>query len=176
MFIEIPGADAYYNQKWVIALGVTTQVKSGESIALAVYPRFLIETESREEIKGPPAGKTGIRPGVLHLSPPFHEKKESIEIYNNDDIPHTYTIRSEIPASGIQGQVLPIPSYEWIPNPAWIVAEQDTVEVGPGEKQSVGLHLEITKSESLPLQRWEVLLFIRPDKGPSTFGRILISP
>ncbi|MBI5096301.1 MAG: hypothetical protein HZB32_01400, partial [Nitrospirae bacterium] len=69
MYIEIPGVDAYYNQKWVIGLGVTTKVESGESISLAVYPRFLIETESREEIKGRPAGKTGVRPGRLTISP-----------------------------------------------------------------------------------------------------------
>ncbi|MDI7258434.1 MAG: hypothetical protein QME90_00785 [Thermodesulfobacteriota bacterium] len=176
MFIEIARSDAYYNQKWVIALRVTTRVESGESIAIAVYPRFLIETENREEIKGRPAGKTGIRPGVLYLSPPFHEKKESIEIYNNDNIPHTYTIRSEIPPSGIQSQVLPTPSYDWIPNPAWIVPDQDAVEVESGEKQSISFHLDITQNESLPLQRWEGLLFFRPDKGPSTFGRVLISP
>ena len=40
MYIEIPGEDTYYNQKWVIAVEVTTRVGAGESIALAVYPRF----------------------------------------------------------------------------------------------------------------------------------------
>lgn len=51
MYIEIPAEDAYYNQKWVIAVEVTTKVEPGESISLAVYPRFLIETESRGKIK-----------------------------------------------------------------------------------------------------------------------------
>lgn len=54
MYLHIPGGDAYYNQKWVVAAGVTARVGSGESVVLAVYPRFLIETESRGKISIPP--------------------------------------------------------------------------------------------------------------------------
>jgi len=178
MYIEIPGEDTYYNQKWVIAVEVTTRVGTDESIALAVYPRFLIESENRETITGRPSGKTGIRPGKLSLSFEPKKNKSYIEIYNNDTISHTYIIRPFIPVSDVKQSLLqsPSPSYDWIPNIKWIVTSSDKVKIKAGMSRKIGINLAIPDNIFVNPQKWETLLFVTPDNGSPVFVRVYIEP
>ena len=178
MYIEIPGKDAYYNQKWVIAIEVKTDVEISETIALAVYPRFLIETESNKSITERPAGSMGISPAKLNLSFQSVNGKRVFEIYNNDTIPHTYTIRPGTPKGEIQRQILhsPTPSYDWLPDPGWILLDIDNVTIEAGRSRLIEVFLKVPHEMSMVPQKWETLLFITPDKGPSSFVRVLIEP
>jgi len=45
MYLKVPDADEYYDQKWVVSIAVEAKPEPGEMIALACYPLFRIETE-----------------------------------------------------------------------------------------------------------------------------------
>jgi hypothetical protein len=46
MFLKLPNEDSHYNQHWAVGIGVTSKTGPGQAINLAVYPRFMIETQS----------------------------------------------------------------------------------------------------------------------------------
>ncbi|MFH1095958.1 MAG: hypothetical protein V1749_00420 [Candidatus Desantisbacteria bacterium] len=52
MYINIPNEEGYYNQHWVVGFRVATDSGTQSSFALALYPKYWIETEAKPEIKG----------------------------------------------------------------------------------------------------------------------------
>ena len=52
MYINIPNAERYYNQHWVVGLRVATDSGVQSSFSLALYPRYWIKTEAKPKIRG----------------------------------------------------------------------------------------------------------------------------
>ena len=69
----------------------------------------------------------------------------------------------------------PSPSYDWILDPAWLVPDKDKIEIEAGGRGSINIHMDIPQDKYTLLQKWEVLLFVKPI-GPSIFGRVLKLP
>lgn len=178
MYIKVPNEERYYNQHWQIDLGVTMKPRSGERLALAAYPRYFIETESRDDLVELPAGAIGLIPSNIILKDiplGLTEKVAEVKIYNNDNITHSYQISSEVPFPDSKRKIPLSFGYRWMPDSKWVVPNRSKLKINPGRSKIIFLGLNIPrKSESLG-RRWEGLLFIRPDEGLPGFVRVQVT-
>ena len=178
MYSNISDDDAYYNQHWVIGIGIEGRQQKGEAIALAVYPRYFIETESRGDLAGKPYGIIGIRPSTITLKDmPLNktEKVARIEVFNNDRIQHRYQITSVIPTNDPGKGILLSHSYNGIPDPNWVIPQERWIDIAGGSSGTIAFGLDIPQEVRNCGKTWEGLLMIRPDQRDAGFVRIQIS-
>ena len=178
MYLDVPNHDGYYNQHWMIGIGVKGKPKEGEAIALAVYPKYFVETESKPDLLDKPYGLTGIRPSIITLvDVPLSENRKmaQIELFNNDIEPHQYRIGAFLPMNGYEKGILISPSYQWVPDPNWVILEDHELIIEGGTSKSLLVGLNIPEEKRNYGKMWESLLMIRPDRGQPQFARIRIN-
>lgn len=177
MYLKIPAEDKYYNQRWTVSLEVKGKSEPGRVLSLAVYPRYQIETESKSGLKEKPCGAVGLEPNTLifeNIALKNKEKKK-LTVYNNDIIPHCYTINSEvINLEAGREQIFPSPGYSWIPNPKWVKISPRQVKVMPGESKELTITANIPQKEEYYKKKWESLIFVEEKQGQSGFVRTQI--
>ncbi|MGA1869849.1 MAG: hypothetical protein ACMUJM_15045 [bacterium] len=175
MYIEIPDDERYYNQSWSVALLVKGKTGPGQSVALAVAPRYEIETIGKTGLTITPDGIVSLEPHLIILENfiPGKKKKATVMLYNNDDKKHTYKISPMIFAQDTGKSMISLsPGYSWIPDVKWIKPKKSVLKVGPGEKGLISFSVKIPKDQNNFNRKWEVILFCEPDKGPSRFMRV----
>ncbi len=177
MYLKIPEEDPYYNQHWSISLGISGKPESGKMLALAVYPRYQIETESKTGLEEKPHGLIGIEPSnLIFKNLPLRKKeKKKIILYNNDQTAHKYTVTSQvIEVDPTREQIFVTSGYTWVPNKKWLRPKRKKVKILPGESKELTVSVKIPKKKEHYQKKWEALIFIEPDQGRSRFARVLI--
>lgn len=177
IYLSIPHEDRYYNQHWVSLIEVKGKPHGGEGIALAAYPLFFIETEPRCDLTQRPDGLTGLRPAQVLLKDLPLGKIEGVtevEIYNNSDSSHLYTI-TPIPFYTEREKGIGLSdSYEPLPDPAWIVPQPKSLKIERGKSGIVSLGLNIPVRPEFYAKRWEGIVLVKPEEGPPVFIRVLL--
>ena len=175
MYIKIPKEEKYYNQRWTVSLGVIGKHGKGDMLALAVYPRYQIETESKTGLSERPDGLTGLEPSMLIFKNVDLEREGKIIIHNNDDMAHKYEITAKvIDSAPTREQITNTPGYSWIPNIKWVRPEKERIEIKPGEKMDMTVSVKIPPKEEYSKKKWEALIFVSSEEGISRFARVRI--
>ena len=177
MFLKIPKEDKYYNQHWTVSLGVTGKPKKGEVVALAVYPRYQIETESKTVLTQRPYGTIGLEPSLLKFENLTlgEKKKGTITIYNNSNKTHRYAIIPRIVEVGPgREKISSSPGYAWIPNIKWIKPGKKRINIGTNKSKELPIRVKIPEKLENYDKNWEAILFVEPDKGLPGFIRVQI--
>ncbi|MFC1708839.1 hypothetical protein ACFL2J_02090 [Candidatus Omnitrophota bacterium] len=177
MYLKIPQEDKYYNQHWTVSLGVAGKPETGETLTLAVYPRYQIETEGRAGLKEKPDGLIGLEPSKVSFENLALGKKEEAKviIYNNDEKVHKYKIIPQVvEVDSAREQIVASPGYSWIPNKKWIRPGKRRLKIKPGETGELIITVKIPQSEKYSGKKWEALIFVEDEEGLSGFVRMQI--
>ena len=175
MSLKVPEGDQYDNQHWTVSIGVQGISQPGEMLALAAYPRYQIETESKQDIEAIPAGSLGLKPSVLRFEGlPLGTKQEGrMTLYNNDATRKRYTLAAKtILVDPTREQIVPSPGYAWIPEPRWVSVRKRRVVIKGQQNRTVTVRLNVPSEPEYYGKHWEVLLWIEPDEGLPRFARI----
>jgi len=190
LYLKIPKEEKYFNQHWVVTLGVGGKPGRG-GISLAVDVRVQIETKSKADTKAKPDGALGLKPSMVRFedATPGENVEARVVLYNNDDTTHTYTTASLFENAEIERKAYLTHSYEAIPDPAWIgmtgsVGREKKVRIEPGGSAVLGLRLQVPGAGPDPTgarsarvhfgKKWEDILLIQPDKGLPGFVRVQV--
>jgi hypothetical protein len=177
MYLRIPDDERYYNQHWVVSLGVAGKPASGATIALAIYPRIQIETEAKDGVKASPDGSIGFVPSILvfeNLSLGT-ENTMKVKIYNNETKKHHYKVTAMIfPEDPKKSQIFPSPTYSWISNTRWINTGRKNISIASNESRELPIRIKIPKQLKNYKKRWEAIIFVEPDEGLPGFVRVQI--
>jgi hypothetical protein len=174
MFFKIPDEEKYYNQRWSVSVGVTGKLSDTQNLALAVFPRYQIETLSKANLN--PAGTVSVSPSVMNFDGAEKTKQEHVcSIYNNDTKSHTYKIKliAVTPDDSGREIITNTPGYTWMTNIKFLRTSSKKVTLKPGQKKEITLQANLTKPIKGNDILSEALLFITPDTGPSVFVRVL---
>lgn len=177
MFLKIPQEEKYYNQHWAVSLGISGKPEAGQMLALAVYPRYQLETEGKTGLKEKPDGLIGFEPSTLLFENLALGKKgkAKIIIYNNDKKTHTYKIIPQIIAvDPTREQIVATPGYSWIPEIKWIRIKK-RLRIEPGESKELIVFVNIPNKQEYHQRKWEALIFVEPEEGLPGFVRIQIA-
>jgi len=172
LYVKIPGGDKYYNQHWVVTLGVTGKPGAG-GIALAVDVRVQIETIARQEVTERPDGVIGFRPSLVRfegVNPGGKTMTMKTVIYNNDSRAHTYTIAPLGLDNPARASRYLSASFERCPDSHWLkYAPRMVIDGG----KSAGLSLELNLPDDVKLRgkKWEEILLVKPEEGLPGFIR-----
>lgn len=177
MFLKIPDEDKYYNQRWTVSLEVTGKPEAGSMLALAVYPRYQIETESKAGLKEKPDGLIGFEPSVLVFKDlALGKKQESkIIIYNNDSQSRRFNITPKIiTVDPAREQIVASPGYSWLPNIKWLKADLKKMEIKPDESRELNITVNIPRRKEYYQRKYEALIFAESEEGLSGFARVQV--
>lgn len=174
LWIRIPADPKYYNQHWIVTLGIEGQPGLG-GIALAVDVRVQIETKSSGDVKVRPAGLLGLNPSTIRFDSlaPGERRTASVVLYNNDTTTHTYDTSSLFIAADTDRKTYLMHGYEAIPDGRWI-ARPDRLRVGPGGSAELPLVVQAPHGPGHGGKKWEEILLVRPDQGLAGFVRVQI--
>lgn len=177
MYLTIPEGPRYYNQHWVVSIGVQGKAKPGELLALGAFPRYQIETESNAEIDEIPAGDPGLKPSVPVLEGMSlgATHRTQVKVYNNSEAKRRYTLKVRtIPVEETREQIVPSAGYAWIPDVAWVTPGKRHVTIEGHASLAVEVTVKVPNQPQYRGQRWEALLWIEPDEGRPRFARVQI--
>lgn len=175
MYLKVPEGEQYDNQHWTVSIGVQGVSQPGEMLALAAYPRYQVETESKQDIAAVPAGPLGLKPSVLRFEglPLGTEQEGRITLYNNDAKRQRYTLAVKtIPVDPTREQIIPSPGYAWIPEPKWVSVRKRRVVIKGQQNRAVTVRFNVPNEPEHYGKHWEALLWIEPGEGPPRFVRI----
>ncbi len=173
LHLKVPDEEKYYNQHWVVTLGVGG--KPGGGISLAVDIRVQIETRSRVDLKVRPDGLLGLEPSTIRFEDvtPGSSEKARVTLYNNDGAAHSYMISPLLANTKIDQKTYLSRSYSAIPDSGWITYEKE-VQIEPGKSAVLRPELKIPGDESNFGKKWEDILLIQPDEGLAGFVRVQV--
>ena len=177
MYLKLPNEQRYYNQHWVVSLGIRGKPAPGAMIALAIYPRIQIETKAKDDVKARPDGSIGFVPSTLlfeHCSLGT-ENTMKVKIYNNDTENRRYKVTAMIfPQDPKKRQIFPSPTYSWIPDTKWIKPGRDNISIASDGSRELPIRIKIPRELENYNKRWEAIIFIEPDEGLPGFVRVQI--
>lgn len=178
MFIKIPGEDKYYNQRWAVSVGVEAKPEDKEMFTLACYPRFRIETESKEGLNEKPDGIIAFCPLAVYFNEASLQTKriKSVSIFNNDSKEHLYKILALDRSSETAKRWISLSSgYSWIPQSNWIKLERSELVIPANSSARLNLTLNIPKEDLNYGRQWEEIFLVTPDGEKEGFFRVLVS-
>lgn len=178
MYFEIPEKEQYYNQHWVLALGIKGIPGADSTITLAGYPKIQIETASREVAGVSPYGSFGPVPSLLVIKnlPLGMQRQATLRLFNNDVDARQYRLSAKTfpSAPGQLAPIPPTPGYTWIPDPSWVIPGSNRIRVRAQDSAAIALRIEIPMEQKYRGQKWESILFIETEAGRGRFTRIRI--
>jgi hypothetical protein len=176
LYLKIPDEEKYYNQHWIVTLGITGKPgPGGGGIALAINIRVQIETGSRTDLKGKPDGLIGVVPATITLK----DGKGEVAIFNNSDTTQTYKIyplaeKEKLERTYLSAGFKPLPETKWLKiNPTWFGTNSPTLKIPPGGSKTFRVELLTPQSERRPGEKWESIIFIE-GKENTGFLRVQI--
>lgn len=178
IYLKVPKEDKYYNQHWVVSVGVEAKPELSETFVLAIYPRFQIETQSKEDLAEKPYGSIAFLPSTVIFDDVRSGviKKAKIKIYNNDIVQHAYKIEPLDRSSEAAKRWISLSSgYTWIPESNWITADKTEVTIPAQKNYELILHVNIPKDKENYNRKWEEILTVTPDEGKNGFFRVQIN-
>lgn len=174
LFLRIPDEEQYYNQHWVVTLGV--RGKEGTSfIGLAIDVRMQIETKSATGATVRPYGNLGLEPSAVRFDPviPGEAVEEQVLLYNNDAKPHSYEISALFDIDEVERKSYLSRNYSAIPDSNWLAAPEQ-IHIGAGGVASMNLRLTIPDDPAHFGKKWEHIVYIQPDEGRAEFVRVQV--
>ena len=174
LFLRVPGEEKYYNQHWVVTLGVDGK-PGGGGIALAADVRAQIETKSKADGTVKPDGPLGLTPSIIRFEDvaPGSSMKGEVVLHNNTQRPHDYAISALLDMPNIERKTYLTHSYAALPETRWL-AHKAKLRIKPGASAVMGLTLKIPDEAAHFGKKWEALLLIRPDDGRAGFVRVQV--
>ena len=171
MYVKVPYAEKYYNQKWAVGIAVETkpEPEKGVAFALAVYPCIYIETEVKAKAKGTPYGEIGTKPGTVVLnsiSPGRNKNVGKLRIYNNQKKKRGFKITSIIPPPSREKlQILNSPGYQWIPDAGWLIPSCEKLVIKANKSKEISLTLILPPDKIYSNNKYQGIIFIEPEDG-----------
>lgn len=174
LFLNVPEDEKYFNQHWVVTLGVDGKPGRG-GIALAADVRVQIETKSKADVAGPPDGPLGVVPASLRFEDivPGQAADVKATIFNNSAVVHDYDLLPLFSLPDIERATYLTQSYEAVPDAKWLTYES-RVHIEPGRSADLAVHVTIPGDAAFLGKKWEELLLIQPDNAPAGFVRVQI--
>ena len=177
MYLSVPDGAEHLNQHWVVSLGVRGQAQPGEALALAVYPRYQIETEARMDEETIPSGSLGLKPSVLRYSDISLSsvQERQITLHNDSAASHQYALSVKtVPVDASRERIVPSPGYAWFPDVTWVSIEQKAFVIEAKGSRVVNVSVNASDAPAFAGKNWEALLWVAPDEGEPRFARIQI--
>lgn len=174
IFFRIPDEERYYNQHWVVTLGVGGAPGRG-GISLAADVRVQIETTTKTDVATQPDGPFALVPGKVFFEGvvPGETRKGEVRLYNNGSKQCRYTLRP------LFGEVKDPTAYfttgfSRIADPGFL-KYTEAVSVNPGESAPISVELSIPAGAASLGKHWEELVLVVPEDGKAGFVRVQIS-
>jgi len=176
IYLKVPDEEKYYNQHWLVTLGVMGKPKAGLGVALGVYVRLQIETQTKADIEGKPDGIIAFKPSTVRFDnvPSGRAQEGRVVICNNDNETRSYTITSLLHKKETRTRTYLTHSYQLIPDPEWIALDKNRLRIRPGGTRVLSLTLKVPDEPKYHGKKFEEILLVEPDKGPPGFIRIQI--
>lgn len=178
IYLKVPKENKYYNQHWVVSVGVEAKPEPGGMFVLACYPRFLIETQRKEDLAEKPYGSIAFLPSAVI----FDEvqggiiKKAKIKIYNNDIVKQSYRVEPLDRNSEAAKRWISLSSgYSWIPESKWVTPSETEITIPPQKNYELTINLNIPEQENNYSRKWEEIFLVTPDEGKAGFFRVQIN-
>lgn len=174
LFLQVPGEERFYNQHWVVTLGIDAPPGAG-GLALAADIRAQIETKAKEDTAAVPAGLLALKPSLFEFAGavPGQNADKKVMLFNNDTKKHVYRISSLFAKPGIERSTYLTHEYEAIPDAQWLGHPSETV-IEPGQSAQIPLELRVPGDAAHYGKKWEELLLIQPDEGGAGFLRVQV--
>jgi len=176
IYLRIPDEEKYYNQHWVVTLGIMGKPRSGSGVAVGMYIRLQIETQSKGNMEGKPDGIIAFKPSAVRFDNAFigRAHEGSVKIYNNDNETRLYRVTSLLDKEETRARRYLTRSYQVIPDPSWIAVNKNEMSIPPGGTHSLSLTVTVPKGPGHYGRKWEEILLVEPDKGLPGFIRVQI--
>jgi len=173
-----------------VSVGVAGKPEPGETLTLAVYPRFEIETAAapRGGLSLKPAGAVGVCPSVIDMvTGSGGIRGGEFVLCNNDG--RTHSFRLSVPPDGDVGdgkKVFPSGGYGWAPDSRWITLRRPAAEsysrwsvrtwptVWLARHSSLTVPVEVHVPAGAPglPGGWEAIVLVERDDGRVDFARV----
>ena len=179
MFLKVPNENKYLNQHW--AVHVAAKPPSVSLFTMEMVGVYMIETRSSRKVTEKPYGKLGIVPSRVYVQniKPQQKIPASFVVYNNDKIPHDYTIsvHTFTPSKYTKLQISQAPGFEWIKDIKWIQIAQTLLSIPANQKKESSVWITIPKKVQYANEGFEAIIMVKSNKegGPTGFTRLLIS-
>lgn len=185
MVFEIPSDPKYYDQHWSVALSVRTKVAKGQFLALAVYPRYEIETVSSAD-KAPgvgpvvrPHGKLIVTPSIFAVPatvPGRKSKPVSLTVWNNQDGPWSGEVLLVNDAEAAKKERLTLSTgWQWLPESSWVKLNERSLRVEPSKSKRLSVEILVPERQDYHGRAWEAILLLRCKGGPEAIARLRVA-
>lgn len=176
IYLRIPDEDKYYNQHWVVTLGIMGKSKAGLGVGVGIYVRLQIETQSKADIGGRPDGSIAFMPSTVRFDsiPPGRAQEGRVLIFNNDNETRSYRITFLLDKYKERARRYLTKPHRGIPDTSWIAVNRHEMRIPPGRSYPLSVTVTVPEEPKHYGKNWEELLLVEPDKGPSGFVRIQI--
>lgn len=165
IYIKIPDEERYYNQHWIVTVGVLSKPEYG--LSLGVYVRMQIETAVKENPEIKPDGKIGFVPATLTFNNKFSQK--ILTMYNNTEKRLSFNVFTIEEEKNIEKKTYLTPNYSFLEK-TWFKIEKRNFEIEPMGKCKIRVSVNIP--ENCEKNRLENILFFRSDEEISGFVRV----
>ena len=167
-FLLIPDEERYYNQHWVVTMGVADKPGLG-GIGVAVDIRAQIETQSRTRLRsGHPDGLMGIVPSTLVLSP---TEKGEVVVFNNGTTSETYKIYALADKS--KWRTYMAAGFLALPDADWLDLGVTSLTIPAGGKSPLSITAALPEAVRKSADRYEAIILVE-GKGATGFLRVRI--
>jgi len=172
--LQIPAEEKYYNQHWVVTLGIDGKAGRG-GLALAADVRVQIETKSKADVSESPYGCIGTVPSLVRFEGvvPGKSVEKGIVLYNGEAETRTYTIAPFLEVEDVEKATYLTSSYATIPDSRWL-QHKENAEIEGQNSIALNLRLDVPEDRAFFKKKWEELLLIRSDRGHTAFVRVQI--
>jgi len=167
--LKIPDEQRYYNQRWVVALNVSCNPRSGglSAMGVAIDVRAQIETQAKSDMKGVnPDGPIGVVPAVITLKA---TEKGEVDVFNNSAADETYKIY--LLADKADFQAYTSAGLTPLPDPDWIKLGARKLKIPAGGRKTLSLKSMLPEKEADSTKQYEAVIFI---EGQSASGFVRV--
>ncbi|HSV27609.1 MAG TPA: hypothetical protein VLH60_06925 [Sedimentisphaerales bacterium] len=171
--LSIPDDESYYNQHWGVSCLVEYAGQKG-LFQEAVKAVYMVETKSRENLKGRPHGRLGLAPTIVSINP--HDKRAvaGFTIYNNTDEARTYTLTCEMPDDSQGNLVLSTtPGFRRLTEPGRLSIRPASVRIRAGASRRIAVSLDRNR-DAASIDGTEAVVFVESDRKEARFVRVQI--
>lgn len=172
-YVEIPDEECYYNQHWVVTLGIGG-ASGRRGISLAADIRVQIETKFCADTTVPPHGRLGLAPHkrVLEEVLPGMKVQSEMHIYNNTESAAAYTFHRLMDEVAVKDAYV-TSGYSRLPEASWLT-HPEQIHIASGEFAVVPIEIHIPEDAAHFGKKWEELLLVQSDAGDENFLRLQV--
>lgn len=171
MYLKIPNEQRYWGQHWSVSIGVGGKPGPGETLALAVHPRF--EIEIAEPAKADATARSPADLGTLVFSgakPGAHQERR-FEITNRDNAWHRYRFRAVSREEAVAKQYASA-GDTWVADPQWVRPRWPGARSSAGRALRVPVDMALPDRARVPRGGCQALILVERDDGETGLVRV----